>query len=164
MPASRAYSSSSGRAASQGHTRGQPRWSTPGVRGWFWGDLIEKKICDTGHRRPTIWTDRCVSRNSYVDCCYKNPNFSQTQPRTKFAKCRLNKFARKNEWIPELLRRRWWKNSAENRKAIHILTNFWCQNYVKETFERMQLKTRRIKFGYTSCNNVAKQYFWNIQT
>ena len=44
MPALRAHSSSSGGAACLGHTRGQPRGSTPGVREWFSGDLSEKKF------------------------------------------------------------------------------------------------------------------------
>ena len=39
----RALASSSGGAACPGATRGQPWGSTPGVRGWFQGDLSEKK-------------------------------------------------------------------------------------------------------------------------
>ena len=44
----RALASSSGGAACPGGTRGQPRGPTPGVRGWFQGDLSEKNFCDTG--------------------------------------------------------------------------------------------------------------------
>ena len=40
----RALPSSSGGAAWPGGTRGQPRGSTPGVRGWFQGDLSKKKF------------------------------------------------------------------------------------------------------------------------
>ena len=42
----RALASSSGGAACPGGTRGQPRGSTPGVRGGFQGDLSKKKFCD----------------------------------------------------------------------------------------------------------------------
>ena len=65
MPASRAYSSSSGGAACPGATRGHPRRSTPGVRGWFQGDLSEKTfLWRTSDRH---WTDRRDSGNSEVD-------------------------------------------------------------------------------------------------
>ena len=65
MPASRAYSSSSGGAACHGGTWGQPQGSTPGVRGWFKGDLSEKNFLWRTNNRHR--TDRCDSRNSYVD-------------------------------------------------------------------------------------------------
>ena len=42
----RALAISSGGAVCPGGTRGQPRGSTPGVRGSFQGDLSEKKFCD----------------------------------------------------------------------------------------------------------------------
>ena len=61
-----ALSSSSGGAWYPGHTRGQPRGSTLGVRGWFQGDLSEKKICDE-HTNGSAWTDRHRGWNSYLD-------------------------------------------------------------------------------------------------
>ena len=72
MPASRAYSSSSGGAACPGVTQGQPRGSTPGVREWFQGDLSEKIFLwrtDIRHHTSHIrhWTDRRDSGNSDVD-------------------------------------------------------------------------------------------------
>ena len=44
----RALASSSGGAACTGATRGQPRGSTPGVRGWFQGNLSKKKFVTDG--------------------------------------------------------------------------------------------------------------------
>ena len=63
----RALASSSGRAACPGATRGQPRGSTPRVRGWFQGDLSEKKNFVT-NARTNGRTDRLESRNSDLDC------------------------------------------------------------------------------------------------
>ena len=64
----RALASSSGGAACPGATRGQPRGSTPGVRGWFQGDLSEKKILWRKPNEQTDrWTHRRDSQNSYVD-------------------------------------------------------------------------------------------------
>ena len=85
MPASRAHSSSSGGAACPGSTRGQPRGSTPGVKGWFQGDLSGKnflwRIPNTEHRTPnTGWTHRRDSWNSYVDLfkySWKKSDFCQ---------------------------------------------------------------------------------------
>ena len=47
MPASRAYSSSSGGAAWPGANQGQPRGLTPRVRVWFQGDLSEKNCYES---------------------------------------------------------------------------------------------------------------------
>ena len=66
IPASRAYSSSSGGATCPGATRGQPQGSTPRSQGVILGRFKRKKffVMD-GHTHK--WTDRCASRNSDVD-------------------------------------------------------------------------------------------------
>ena len=53
----RAFASSSGGAACPGATRGQPQGSTPGVRGWFQGDLSEKKFLWRTDGRTDARTD-----------------------------------------------------------------------------------------------------------
>ena len=53
----RALASSSGGAAWPGGTRDQPRGSTPGVRGWFQGDLSKKKILWRTDARTHARTD-----------------------------------------------------------------------------------------------------------
>ena len=63
----RALASFSGGAACPGGTRGQHRGSTPGVRGWFQGDLSEKKILWRTDERTDGWTDRRAGRNSDLD-------------------------------------------------------------------------------------------------
>ena len=69
MSASRAYSSSYGGAVGPGTTLGQPRGSTPGVRGRFQGDLREKKNFVTmDGRTDEGWTDRREGGNSGLDC------------------------------------------------------------------------------------------------
>ena len=60
----RVLANSSGGSAGPEATQGQPRGSTPGVRGCFQGDLSKKKICD-GHTDGQ--TDRRAYRNSDVD-------------------------------------------------------------------------------------------------
>ena len=56
MPTSRALSSSFKGAWYLGHTWGQPWGSTMGVRGWFQGNLSEKKIVTDG-QMPDRWRD-----------------------------------------------------------------------------------------------------------
>ena len=73
----RAFASSSGGAACPGATRGQPQGSTPGVRGWFQGDLSEKKILWRTDVRTDAWTDRRDGGNSYLDYNFWGTLFSK---------------------------------------------------------------------------------------
>ena len=60
-----ALASSSGGVVCPGSTQGQPRGLTSGVRGWFLGDLSEKKFCDG--KQTDGRTDRRDGWNSDLD-------------------------------------------------------------------------------------------------
>ena len=68
MPASRAYSSSSGEAACPRATRGQSR-GRPRESGGDSKAIYAKKnfVTDEGRTKDEGWTDRRVGRNSDVD-------------------------------------------------------------------------------------------------
>ena len=95
----RAFASSSGGAACPGGrgagVRGQPQGSTPGVRGWFQGDLSEKKILwrtngltdELTHGR----TDRLDGKNSDLDEKISERHRFEFPAKSIFEK-KLNKF------------------------------------------------------------------------